>query len=170
MFHRFPKPVERRRLWLAALGIPSTTPEKKIKQYSVCEEHFKREDYKQKMPYASRKMVLTLKKTAVPFVFDTEAERSASSMPGDLSAVQEDEDTAEVEESLQLFALTSVHFSEVQNFKALLPLHSSATRMKSLSVLAPTWTQQLDTASLPMVTAVCSPRRGITFDVSSKLG
>ena len=81
MFHRFPKPVERRRLWLAALGIPSTTPEKKIKQYSVCEEHFKREDYKQKMHYASRKMVLTLKKTAVPSVFDTEAERSASSMP-----------------------------------------------------------------------------------------
>ena len=81
MFHRFPKPVERRRLWLAALGIPSTTPEKKIKQYSVCEEHFKREDYKQKMHYASRKMVLALKKTAVPSVFDTEAERSASSMP-----------------------------------------------------------------------------------------
>ena len=81
MFHRFPKPVERRRLWLAAVGIPSTTPEKKIKQYSVCEEHFKREDYKQKMHYASRKMVLALKKTAVPSVFNTEAERSASSMP-----------------------------------------------------------------------------------------
>lgn len=81
MFHRIPKPVERRNLWLAALGIPSTTPAEKINQYRVCEEHFRPEDYEEKMQYATKKMVLSLRNTAVPSIFTTEAERSASSMP-----------------------------------------------------------------------------------------
>ncbi|XP_060760721.1 zinc finger MYM-type protein 4 isoform X2 [Neoarius graeffei] len=81
MFHRIPKPVERRNLWLAALGIPATTPVDKINQYRVCDEHFKPEDYEEKMQYATRKVLLHLKDTAVPSIFSTEAEQSSSSMP-----------------------------------------------------------------------------------------
>ena len=81
MFHRIPKPVERRNLWLAVLDIPATTPVDKINQYRVCDEHFKPEDYEEKMQYATRKMLLHLKDTAVPSIFSTEAEQSSSSMP-----------------------------------------------------------------------------------------
>ncbi|KAL2079298.1 hypothetical protein ACEWY4_025042 [Coilia grayii] len=114
------------------------------------------------MHYALKKKVLRLKKTAVPSVFDTEAERSASSMPVSLILYP----SLEVKESLHLFVdlpQSTPQKSRTSDFKAPLPLHSTATRKKSLSVLAPSWTQQLDTASLPMVTAVCSPRRGLTF-------
>ncbi|XP_041958577.1 zinc finger and SCAN domain-containing protein 2-like isoform X3 [Alosa sapidissima] len=80
MFHSIPKPVERRSLWLAALGIPATTPVDKINRYRVCDEHFKPEDYEEKMQYATRKMLLHLKGTAVPSIFSTEAEQCSLSM------------------------------------------------------------------------------------------
>lgn len=51
LFQIIPKRVERINLWLAALGIPSITPVEKINQYRVCEEHFRPDDYEEKMQY-----------------------------------------------------------------------------------------------------------------------
>ena len=81
MFHRIPQPVERRNLWLAALGIPATTPVDKTNQYRVCYDHFNPEDYEEKMQYATREILLHLKDTAVPSIFSTAAEQCSSSIP-----------------------------------------------------------------------------------------
>jgi len=78
MFHRIPSNVDLGNQWLAVLGICPTTPLYKINQYRVCEEHFAPEDYVEKMLYGPRKMVLRLKKTAVPSIFKEQAELSAS--------------------------------------------------------------------------------------------
>ena len=84
MFHRIPKPLEQRNLWLAALGIPAKTPVDKINRYCVCNEHnfltggLRIENA---VAYATRKMLLHLKDTAVPYIFSTEAEQCSSSVP-----------------------------------------------------------------------------------------
>jgi len=163
MFHRIPKDEQRRRLWLAALGIPETTPVEKINQYRVCEEHFKPEDYDQTMTHASQRMVLRLKHTAVPSVFETEVERSTSSMAGELSDALEDvEDSAEVEPSGALFS--GVLQSTPQKFKLPLPVQGPVTARTRSPRLAPSWTQQPDTSSKSMVSTVHSPRRGLQFE------
>lgn len=82
MFHRIPSNVVRRNQWLAALDISTSTPQDKINQYRVCEEHFSPEDYVEKLQhifvaYATRKTVLRLKDTAVPSIFKAQAEQSA---------------------------------------------------------------------------------------------
>lgn len=79
MFHKIPVSVERKNQWLAALDIDPATPFDRIKQYRVCEEHFTAEDYVEKKQYASRKLIMYLKDTAVPSVFTPHAERRAPS-------------------------------------------------------------------------------------------
>ncbi|XP_028256552.1 zinc finger MYM-type protein 4-like isoform X2 [Parambassis ranga] len=92
MFHKIPVSVERKNQWLAALGIDPTTPFDKIKQYRVCEEHFTPVDYVEKKQYASRKLIMYLKDTAVPSIFKPHAERRAPSL-----AVTEDTDGESIE-------------------------------------------------------------------------
>lgn len=87
MFHRIPPNVERRTLWLAALGIPIATPVEKISGYRVCEEHFTPEDYEMKMQYATKKMIQRLKNTAVPSIFNTETKQNASSIAASIISI-----------------------------------------------------------------------------------
>ncbi|XP_073721471.1 uncharacterized protein [Misgurnus anguillicaudatus] len=165
MFHRFPTSPNRRKAWLSALNMDTTTPWRILKKCRVCSDHFIPDDYSD--------TGFRIKDTAYPTILQSRTQQSGSSPnTAELSDVHED-----MPEQEEIFfagvphSTPQKHRAEASTASFQVPLSvqltSPSRSSKPAVALAPTWTKQSyprSCVSSSTIMSRCTSRKTIVFE------